>query len=325
MRWSMSSRGVACLVVIPLVVAGCRKSPSPTVSPYTGPTTPTPTVTVPPTPTPLPVRIAVTGNTTLTSIGQTSQLTATATLTDNSTKDVTSDARWTATDNRIVTVSSGLLTVLSFGTTYITANLSNRSSSVAVTATPAGTFVIGGRVREPGAGGIPNARVVDTLSGRSGVTDNDGLFSIAELPRLQAHLKTEVTGYEPAEVDTTLPNADLPIQHVVRLTAGDTVKPPVLAPNDLSYRSGNDRCDDCHMIRVVVPQAGTLHVRFFWTSAVPPLTLYAEGTVANSGTTREVSADLPVNAPREVLLYFGIAPPGSMTTHLAFTIETSMR
>jgi hypothetical protein len=281
-----------------------------------------PTPTTPPTPSPTVTRVSISGNLSLTRIGETSQLTATATLSDNTTKDVTSAATWQWGDARVVTVSpSGLLTIVGFGATWISASYQSRGAGATVTATLSGTFVIAGRVREPAAGGVADVRVVDTMSGRSATTDSDGEFSLAELPRLQAHLKVEKEGYEPAELDATQANVDLPIQHVVRLTAGETVKPSALAPFDLSYNVGTSSCSPCRLIRVVVLQAGTLHVRVTWTVTASKLSLFAEGQVV-AGGTGELTADVPINAAREVLMYLGAT---ALSGHTLFTFETSMR
>ena len=148
--------------------------------------------------------------------------------------------------------------------------------------------------------------------------------SLAELPLLQAHFKSEPTGYEPGEVDATRTTVDLPVQRVVRLTAGETVKPDGLAPNDLSYTVGADHCIDCHLIRVVVPQAGTLHVHVTWAATVSQLSLFAEGQVV-AGSAGDLTADVAVNTPREVLMYLGGASPNSVRGHTPFTFETAMR
>lgn len=291
--------------------------------------TPLPAAPTPPsTPPPTVTRVAIGGNLTLTRVGETSQLTGTATLSDNTTKDVTSEGRWERGDARVVTISpSGLVTVVGFGATWISFTYQQRSSGTTVTATLPGTFVIGGRVREPGVGGLPNVDIVDTMSGRSATSDSEGLFFLAELPRPQAHFRAAKEGYEPAEVSATQTNVDLPIQRVVRLTAGETVKPAALAPNDLSYTVSGNRCSPCRLIRVVVLQPGTVQVHVTWTN-LSRLSLFAEGQVV-AGGTGELTADVPINAPREVLMYLGAAvgaaPPNSVSGHTAFTFETSMR
>src|SRR5205814_9250709 len=70
----------------------------------------------PPTPAASVTSMKITGNAALTKIGETSQLTATATLGDNTTKDVTADGRWTVGDARVIAVGvTGLITVVGFG------------------------------------------------------------------------------------------------------------------------------------------------------------------------------------------------------------------
>lgn len=318
-RFSRSRLGIALLVLLASTWTGCGRRQS------TSLVAPTPTPATPPAPSPTVTRVSIGGNLSLTRIGETTQLTATATLSDNTTKDVTSVATWQWGDARVATVSpTGLVTIVGFGATWISASYQSRGAGATVTATLSGTFVIAGRVREPAAGGIAGVRVVDTMSGRSATTDSDGEFSLAELPRLQAHLKVEKEGYEPAELEATEANVDLPIQRVVRLTAGETVKPSALAPFDLSYNVGTSICSPCRLIRVAVLQAGTLHVHVTWTVTASRLNLFAEGQVV-AGGTGELTADVPINAAREVLVYLGAVPPVAVPGHTLFTFETSMR
>jgi len=315
---SRSRLGVLLLILLAPAWTNCGSRQT-----TTAPTAPTAT----PVPTPLPTvtRVSISGYVPLTKIGETTQMTATATLSDNTTKEVTSIGMWQRGDARVVTISpSGLLTVVGFGATWTSFVYQARGASITVTATLPGTFAIAGRVREPGAGGLASVRVADTLSGRSATTDSDGYFSLAELPRPQAHLKAEKEGYEPAEVDATQATVDLPLQHVVRLTAGETAKPAALAPNDLSYTVGGKRCNPCRLIRVVVLQAGTLHLHVTWTVTASKLSLFAEGQVV-AGATGELTADLTINAPREVPMYLGAAAPNTVPDHTAFTFETSVR
>ena len=71
---------------------------------------PSPSPTAPAAPAPAPTltvtKVVVTGNTSLTAIGETSQMTATATLSDGTTKNVTSDASWSSTNQSVLTVVS---------------------------------------------------------------------------------------------------------------------------------------------------------------------------------------------------------------------------
>jgi hypothetical protein len=314
MRCSRSRLGVVLVILLTPTWTNCgSEKPGPT---STAPT-PNPSATV--------TSVSMSGNLTLTAVGETSQLTGTATLSDNTTRDVTSSGRWQVGDSRVATISaSGLLSVVSFGATWVNFTYQSRGASGTVTATLSGTFAIAGRVREPGAGSLPNVLVVDTISGRSATTGSDGYFSVAELPRLQAHFKVEKEGYETAEVDATESNVDLPLQRIVRLNAGETVRPAALAPNDVSYTVGGNRCGPCRLIRVVVPRAGTVQMRVTWTDLAARLSLFGEGQVV-AGQTGELIADLPINAPREVLVYLGAAPPIAVTSYTSFTIETSLR
>jgi carboxypeptidase family protein/Big-like domain-containing protein len=318
MRYSARAVGVLFVALLTSLWVGCGDHPSaPTPTPPPAPPS------APPAPT--PTRLAITGNPQIARIGDTSQLTATVTLSDNTTKDVTGSAMWTVGDPRVVNVSTtGLMTGMQFGSTYVLAQYQSRGATLTVTVTPQGTFAISGRVREPGRGGFPNARVLDTISGRVATTNSDGDFSIGELPALHAHFKVEESGFEPAEVDATRPNVDIPVQQVVRLTAGETVKPHDLAPNDLTYTVGTNQCNDCRLIRVIVPQAGNVHVHVTWTVAASKLNLFVEGQVVEGGVG-DLTADVPVDAPREVLMYLGTMPPTSVNSHTPFVFETSLR
>src|SRR4051794_17085981 len=175
------------------------------------PTTPTPaTTSTSPSPPPSAItRVTIVGNVTLSAIGETSQLTATATFNDNSTTDVTSLGSWQVIDARVITVSpGGILSATGLGATWIAFSYQSKSATQQVTVTPSGTFVIAGRVREPGLSGLPNVEVVDTISHRSTTTDADGLFSLPGLPQLRAHLTVQKEEYEPIEVDVTEANVD---------------------------------------------------------------------------------------------------------------------
>jgi hypothetical protein len=326
-----------CCVLLVMVLApmwsGCHKSPT---TPTSLPTALTPaglSVT----------RLDLTGNVTLTTVGETSQLTATATLSDGTVKDVTSDAntQWTSTDRSVITVSSsGLLTVVALGSSRVDVTYLPRSvvittslptpptlrvgTSKIVTATPAGTFVITGWVREPGESGVPSVRVTDTASGRVVQTNQGGGYSIAQLLSAQPHLRFDKDGYEPVELDATPSNSEVAIQRIIRLVAGDTVTPPILRPHDLSYLVGRDRCYPCRLVRVMVPIAGTLHVDVTWTEASPTLTLWAGGQLF-TGASRELVADVPVKAPGEVVMYLGMLLPAGAQggASATFTIATA--
>jgi uncharacterized protein YjdB len=66
-------------------------------------------------------------------VGQTEQLTATASYSDGSSKDVSSTATWTSSNTASATVAAGLVTGVTSGTVTITAALSGKSGSTTVT------------------------------------------------------------------------------------------------------------------------------------------------------------------------------------------------
>ena len=324
----------AMLAIIALGSSGCTTGPSvrsglPAVSSPTTPSEPTPTAPAPSAPAPIVTSVKISGNLTLASLGEISQLTATASLSDGTTKDVTSDAKWSTPNPNVIAMGTpGEVRVISFGMLYVSAIYSNKFSSAQVTATPVGTFAMYGRVREPGSGSVAGARVTENTTHRSVTTDGNGDFTIGELPQRQANLVAEKDGFETATVNATFagsasPYADVPVQRLVRVTAGQTVTPDDLAPNDLAYPVGALRCVDCRLIRVVVDAPGTLHVRATWSNALK-LTLFAEGRALADGAG-EVIADLPVSTQGEVLLYLGAAPPAAVTSHTRFKFETSMQ
>lgn len=263
---------------------------------------------------------------TLTDFGQTTQLRAVAAFADGTTQDVTTSARWTILNSSFVMTTPGQFQAVEFGITSVTAVYMNHSAFGYLTATPPGTFAVYGGVREPGAGLVDGVRVTELTSGRSTVTRTGQTFTIGALPSAQVRFVAEKEGYEPPVVlgTVTSPNMgiDIAMQRFIRMTAGETVTPHVLAPHDLSYVVGTLRCDDCRLMHVLVPNAGSLHIHITWNPTIR-LTLFAEGRVLAEGD-RELTTDLPVSAAGEVLIYLGVVPPASVASHTAFTVQTSM-
>ena len=143
--------------------AGCDRSHD---LPTTAPSTTAP-ASVPPTVT----AVVVTGKTSLTSVGETTQLSATASYSDGTTRGITGEAQWASSDPAALSVSpQGLVTVLRFGLVYVSATYETEAGAQAVEATPAGSFAVSGRAREPGNGTIVGGRVVEPgrLTCRSG-------------------------------------------------------------------------------------------------------------------------------------------------------------
>jgi hypothetical protein len=267
----------------------------------------------------------ITGDTSLTAIGETRQLTATATLLDGTKKEVNAEATWGSTDPSVITVSStGLLTVLRFGASVVSARYQNRYTSLSLTPSPPGTFVIAGVVREPGAGGVRDVTVTDTASLSSTVTNISGNYSLAALPTSAVRLRFYKEGYEVAETDATQTNGSVALQRIIRVSAGETVSPPRFAPNDLVYTVRGERCVTCRLVRLVAPAAGTFHLRVTWDEPRVILSLWANGSIVE-GSTSELIADVSVPAG-ESIVYLALKPTGTMGGfHVPFTIESSMR
>jgi hypothetical protein len=81
--------------------------------------------------------VNVSGVASLSSIGQTIQLTATATLSDGTTQNVTAKATWQSSNSGVATVSSsGLMTGVASGTVTITATYQGKAGTATTTTTP---------------------------------------------------------------------------------------------------------------------------------------------------------------------------------------------
>ena len=271
-----------------------------------------------------PIALSISGNTSLTAIGETSQLTATVTNSDNTTANVSSAVQWTSADTRVATVSSsGLLTATALGVTAL--RTSYRSSSrfvettARITVTPPGTFIASGRVREPGSGSIGGVRVLEAASGAFTMSDGDGEYSLGGLTTTR--LTFEKEGYESVTFDVTRNGSDtVPLQRVIRIVPGETAT-VTLAPNDMRYAVAPDTiCGPCRMIRVTGSQAGTLQVRLAWVETHTALSLWVDGR-RFGGTAvgpSEIAADVPL-VPGDFLLYVGLTT-GSQV-YVPFTLN----
>jgi hypothetical protein len=319
----MQNHQFARLVALVLAVAGhgCSQTPTapspvPAASQSVATSTLTPTV----------ASLAISGGVAFSAIGETRQLTATANYSDGTTRNVTTEAQWQSlTPSMFIISSSGVVTVVGFGVASLRAQFGTRISQIQLSATPPDTFAFYGRVREPGMGGIAGARVSEPQSGASTVTDSEGSFSIASLS--SGHLVVERDGFEAGQLDAR-PGIfnDASLQRVIRVTAGETVTPLQLAPHDMSYPVGGDRCFPCRLIRVANPTAGTLHVILNWTGPHMSLNLWAGGQRI-TGTYPELTTDLAVSAG-EAVVYVGMILPASAdgaTDYVPFKMATSIQ
>jgi len=311
---------VAGLAAIALV-AGCGDSP----------TTPTPPASVKPAAAataPTVTAVSISGNTSLTAAGETSQFTATSTLSDGSSRNVTNDVQWRSQNTAVAVISaSGLVTSVAVGAAYVYATYASSgrtlfSRALLVQITPQDTFVAFGRVREPGLGSIEGVRAVEQDSGRSVLTNGDGEYSFGGLT--SAHLRFEKDGYESAQLEGRAGEyGDVPLQKVVRIAAGESVTPLQIAPHDMDYEiDAESRCSPCRLIRIQNDVPNTYHFVVSWTESRSTLNLWVNGRLY-AGVGRgpsQIAADIPL-AVGEALVYVGA---NSDSFYVPFRLTTAM-
>lgn len=97
-----------------------------------------------------PLTLALSGTTTLPAVGQTSQLTLTATPSTGPPETVTNQTTWASSDQTVATVSpTGLLTATGYGSATITASYQGMSQTATATVSLAGLWTsvpLGGNV-----------------------------------------------------------------------------------------------------------------------------------------------------------------------------------
>jgi hypothetical protein len=217
--------------------------------------------------------------------------------------------------------SHSVAKVVAFGRTTVQAQFNGRTGVVTALANAPGTFLVFGRVREPGQGGIGGVRVQDPRSGKSTLSSSStdiGNFSLVGLTNTR--LTFDKDTYESREFEAQ-PNmvADVAMQKIIRLAAGGSVKPDNLAPHDMSYIIGADECEPCRLIRVSVPAGGTMRLTLTWSESRAKMNLWVDGRMF-PGTYPELTADVPVRAG-ELVVYVGMSPP--IELYVPFTLAAS--
>jgi len=119
-RGSLASYVVlVCTAITLLFIATACGAPPPQPSPPSPPTV---------------ISIAISGTAALTAVGQTSPLTATATLTDGTTQNVTNSSTWVSSSSAVATVSgAGLVTAVAAGTATMTAAYQGKTGTLSIT------------------------------------------------------------------------------------------------------------------------------------------------------------------------------------------------
>jgi hypothetical protein len=268
------------------------------------------------------VSLRVSGTTSLTAIGETSQLSVTATYTNGNTMNVSTQVRWISNSAAVATMSpDGLLTAAGFGSTTITAYLpdTGTSRSVSVTVLAPGTFVVSGRVREPGAGSLSGVRISDPVSGLSTLSGGDGDYQLVSVRSLR--IVFEKAGYESRTIDAS-GSDDVPMQPIARVGMGGSVT-TTIAPNDLSYQvTPGAVCEPCRLVRIATTPGARLEVRATWPTPQARVMLWVEGRLFDRvGNVLEIVAE-GTGTSQEMIVYATmIRLPGSF--HVPVTITAN--
>jgi Carboxypeptidase regulatory-like domain/Bacterial Ig-like domain (group 2) len=209
------------------------------------PSTAAPTPVVSTQSAPKVVSVAVSGSAPFT--GTTTQFSATATSSDDTTQSVTNAASWSSSNSSVASVSaSGAVTGVAAGDADITATYQTISGKARVTVVrPApGTFTIRGTLRDGTSGGIlPKVLVQATDSTgttRSAVTDASGAYVISGVSAGAITLTVAILSYEPMTLTASVSadtRVDLVLTRLVPTVASlavDGTAPPVGATSQFT-------------------------------------------------------------------------------------------
>ena len=165
------------------------------------------------------VSVAVSGSAPL--VGANSQFSATATLSDGTTKPVTSVASWSSSNAAVAKVDvSGVVAGVAAGDADITATYQSISGKAAVTiARPATTtFTVSGTLRDGTSGGvlprIPVQAADGTGATRTAMSDAAGAFAISGIARGDVTLTVAIASYEPM-TETATVSSDMRVDLVL--------------------------------------------------------------------------------------------------------------
>ena len=218
-------------IVLPLLLlAGCGgNSSSSSSSTPSGPAAPTPTVN------------AVTVSGTSPALGETSQFTATATLSTGTTQDVTAQATWQSSDGAVASVSgSGVVRSMAVGEADITATYSGVRGSqhvrVAAAVVPARTLT--GIITDDRTG-LPivdqaEAQIMDgENAGKAGRVDANGRYAIPDLAPGTFMVRARATGYESRDHQVTLDAPDVRVDFALRAQSRDVPCSYAVTPDSI--------------------------------------------------------------------------------------------
>lgn len=196
-------------VLIATVALSWACSGKPTTAPTATPATQSPTVTA----------VTVTGNAPL--VGQTTQLTATATLSNGTTQDVTAQATWQSSNASIVSVASGgLATGAAAGEADVRAVYSGATGSLHLKLQPR-TFAVSGVIVDSDSGRAIDGEVEVVEGANAGMVtraDSGGHYALSGLAPGSFALRARATGYDSTDTRVTVVDADAHADIALRRT-----------------------------------------------------------------------------------------------------------
>jgi hypothetical protein len=219
-------------------------------------------------------------------VGESEQLTVFVTLSDTTRQDITAKVSWTSSDERVATISStGLLTIVGFGETGITAKYVELTATARIlvprSIPPRPSFTITGRAH----GSAPTEHVPlagarveivgDTpLAGQVLTTDAQGRFSLPPVLDAGFAIKVKKPGYEDVQRDIVMLPRDQQL---------DIDVPPVRSVLNVAVSGRND-CVDLPSVHFSTLPGGN---GFSWGGRV-----YARLPIHHDGIIRVASSGL---------------------------------
>jgi len=200
--------------------------------------------------TPRPV-ITVTGAAFMEQPGEEARFTATASFLNQPSRDVTAEARWTATG--VVQIASpGVIMASRYGDGEVAARYQGATGTAPVRVAPAGSFLVSGTVQSETGFPLLGANVeIASEIGTVNMTTNDALSSYT-LPALgAATMRVQVAGFEPdvrqmivaadSREDVVLPGEPTSEMYTLSISASPSC---TMLPADLRQRTYDAQIDE---------------------------------------------------------------------------------
>src|SRR5207244_2204325 len=138
--------------------------------------------------------------------GDSRQFSATATISDGSTQNVTAAAVWRSNNTSVFNVAGGLVTAVTAGEGSVSVTYQNRGASLVIVSLPTGTGILSGSVKES-TFPITGARIEvvgGPFAGRSAVSDFSGSYRMYGVVG-DLHIRVSTNGYIAQTVQISVP------------------------------------------------------------------------------------------------------------------------